>query len=160
LLLAGFLPIVSQTAAWMARLSAALLWREDGAGLPLLSRARILAPWNLLCADQVTAGDDSEIYNPAPMRFGSHAIVSQGAYLCGATHDYNRPDFPLIAYPMEIGAHAWICARAIVGPGVDVGEGAILGLGAVTTKNLEQWGVYAGNQAVKVKERKRGATGG
>lgn len=115
--------------------------------------SRIWAPWNLICADQVTAGDGAEIYNPAPLRMGSHAIVSQGAYVCGATHDYDDQGFPLIAYPMEIGAHAWICARAIVGPGVDVGEGAILGLGAVTTKDLEPWGVYAGNPAVKVKSR-------
>lgn len=118
--------------------------------------SRIWAPWNLTCADQVTAGDGAEIYNPAPMKFGSHAIISQGAYLCGATHDYDDPEFPLIAYAMEIGAHAWICARAIVGPGADVGAGAILGLGAVTTKDLEPWGVYAGNPAVKVKSRERG----
>ena len=117
-------------------------------------KSKIWAPWNLICADQVTAGDDAEIYNPAPMNFGSHAIVSQGAYLCGATHDYDDPAFPLIAYTMEIGAYSWICAHAKVGPGANVGEGAILGLGAVTTKDLEPWGVYSGSPAVKVKDRK------
>jgi len=117
--------------------------------------SRIWAPWNLDCADQVTAGDGAEIYNPAPMRFGSHAIVSQQAYICGATHDYDNPDFPLIAYSMEIGAYAWICARASVGPGVNVGEGAVLGLASVTTRDLEPWGVYAGSPAVKVKVRQR-----
>jgi putative colanic acid biosynthesis acetyltransferase WcaF len=115
--------------------------------------SKIWAPWNLVCADQVTAGDQAEIYNPAPMHFGSHAIVSQGAYLCGATHDYDDPAFPLIAYTMEIGAYAWICAHAKVGPGANVGEGAILGLGAVTTKDLEPWSVYSGSPAVKVKDR-------
>ncbi len=131
-----------------------LFGAKMGSDCHFYPRARIWAPWNLICADQVSAGDDAEIYNPAPVRLGSHAIVSQGAYICGATHDYDNREFPLIAYPMEIGAHAWICARAIVGPGADVGEGAILGLGAVTTKNLEPWGVYAGNPAVKVKDRR------
>ena len=28
--------------------------------------SRVWAPWNLVCADQVTAGDGAEIYNPAP----------------------------------------------------------------------------------------------
>lgn len=117
--------------------------------------AKIWAPWNLYCADQVTAGDEAEIYNPAPMYFGSHAIVSQGAYICGATHDYDDPAFPLLAYTMRIGAYAWICARACVGPGIEVGEGAVLGLGAVASRDLEPWSVYAGSPATKVKERKR-----
>ncbi len=117
--------------------------------------ARIWAPWNLHCADQVTAGDGAEIYNPAPMHFGSHAIVSQGAYICGATHDFDDPAFPLLAYSMQVGAYAWVCAKACVSPGVNVGEGAVLGLASVATRDLEPWGVYAGSPAVKVKDRKR-----
>ena len=117
--------------------------------------ARIWAPWNLECADVVTAGDHAEIYNPAPMRFGSHSIVSQGAYLCGATHDYDDPAFPLLAYRMEIGAYAWICARASVAPGVHVGEGAVLGLQSVATHDLAPWTVYSGHPAVVVRERTR-----
>lgn len=116
--------------------------------------SKVWAPWNLVCADQVTAGDGAEIYNPAPISFGSHAIVSQGAYICGATHDFDDPAFPLLAYSMRIGSYAWICARACVGPGVDVGEGAVLGLGSVASRNLEPWGVYAGTPAVRVKGRK------
>jgi len=117
--------------------------------------SRVWAPWNLVCADQVTAADGTEIYNPAPMRLGSHAILSQDAFLCGATHDLDDPRFPLLAYEMEIGAYAWVCARASVAPGVNVGEGAVLGLGSVATRDLEPWGVYAGVPAVKVKQRKR-----
>ena len=117
--------------------------------------SRVWAPWNLRCADQVTVGDHAEIYNPAPLRLGSHAILSQGAYLCGATHDFNDPAFPLLAGAMEVGAYAWICARACVAPGVNIGYGAVLGLASVATHDLEPWGVYAGSPAVKVKERKR-----
>jgi putative colanic acid biosynthesis acetyltransferase WcaF len=120
-------------------------------------RSKVWAPWNLVCADKVTAADGVDIYNPAPMRFGSHAIISQDAFLCGATHDYDDPRFPLLAYAMEFGAYTWVCARASVAPGVSVGEGAVLGLGSVATRNLEPWGVYAGVPAVKVKERKRPA---
>ena len=116
-------------------------------------KARIWAPWNLVCADQVTAADGVEIYNPAPMHFGSHAIVSQDAYLCGATHDYNSAAFPLIAYEMRFGAYCWVCARASVGPGVNVAEGAVLGMSAVATRSLEPWTVYAGNPATAVKAR-------
>lgn len=117
--------------------------------------SKVWAPWNLDCADMVAVADGVEIYCAGPMRFGSHAIVSQGAYVCGATHDFDNPEFPLLAYSMAIGAYAWICARASVGPGVNVGEGAVLGLGSVATRDLEPWVVYAGVPAVKVKERMR-----
>jgi putative colanic acid biosynthesis acetyltransferase WcaF len=115
--------------------------------------SKVWAPWNLTCAESVTFGDDAEIYNPAPMYFGSHAIVSQGAYICGATHDFDDPSFPLLAYSMKIESYAWICARASVCPGVNVGEYAVLGLGSVATRDLSPWGVYAGVPAVKVKTR-------
>jgi putative colanic acid biosynthesis acetyltransferase WcaF len=122
-------------------------------------KSKVWAPWNLICADQVTAADGAEIYNPAPMRFGSHAILSQDAYLCGATHDFDDPRFPLLAYAMEIGPHAWICARASVAPGIQVAEGAVLGLGSVATRNLEAWTVYAGVPAIKIKERLHAESG-
>jgi len=117
--------------------------------------SKIWAPWNLICAENVAAGDGAEIYNPAPVRLGSHAILSQDAYICGATHDYDDPAFPLIAFAMTFGPYSWVCARASVAPGVCMEEGAVLGLGSVATRNLEAWTVYAGVPAVKVKERRR-----
>jgi putative colanic acid biosynthesis acetyltransferase WcaF len=116
-------------------------------------RARVWAPWNLLCADCVTLGDEAEIYNPSQVIMGSHAIVSQQAYICGATHDYNDPAFPLVSFPMSLGAYCWVGARASVLPGVNVGEGAVLGLGSVAARDLEPWTVYAGVPARAVKQR-------
>lgn len=128
-----------------------------GPGCHFYPASKVWAPWNLTCEDTVTAADGVDIYNPAPMLLRSHVILSQDAFLCGATHDYDDPRFPLLAYTMELGAYAWICARASVTPGANVGEGAVLGLGSVATRSLEPWSVYAGVPATKVKERKRQA---
>ena len=116
--------------------------------------AKVWAPWNLFCADHVAAGNGVEIYNPSPMHFASHVILSQDSYLCGATHDYDDPSFPLLSYQMSFGQYAWICARASVGPGVNVGEGAVLGLGSIATRDLAPWTVYGGNPAQPLRERK------
>jgi putative colanic acid biosynthesis acetyltransferase WcaF len=115
--------------------------------------AKVWAPWNLVCADHVAAGDGVEIYNPSLMQFDSHVILSQDSYICGATHDYNDPAFPLLSYRMHIERYAWICARASVSPGVHVAEGAVLGLGSVATRDLSPWTVYSGHPAVAVRER-------
>jgi putative colanic acid biosynthesis acetyltransferase WcaF len=117
--------------------------------------ARVWAPWNLVCDDASAIADGAEIYNPKPVHLGSHSIVSQQAYLCGATHDLDDPDFPMISAPIRIGAYAWICARATVQMGVNVGEGAVLGLGAVATKDLAPWSIYAGIPARRTKDRPR-----
>jgi len=140
--------------AWRAMLLR-LFGASMGPNCHFYPGSKVWAPWNLVCSDQVTAGDGAEIYNPAKIEFGSHAILSQGAYVCGATHDFEDPAFPLLAYAMQIGPYSWICARACVGPGVNVGEGAVLGLASVASRDLEAWTVYAGAPAVKVKERKK-----
>jgi len=116
-------------------------------------RARIWAPWKLECGEMVAIANDVEIYNPEKIKLGSHAIVSQGAFLCGASHDYNSPDFRLISLPISLGAYSWICSRSIVQMGVDVGEGAILAAGSVATKNLDPWVIYGGTPARPIKKR-------
>jgi putative colanic acid biosynthesis acetyltransferase WcaF len=137
--------------AWLLRCFGAKL----GPRCRFYPASRVWAPWNLQCDDTVMVADGAELYNPAPMLLASHAIVSQGAYLCGATHDYNDPKFPVVSFPMRLGRYAWVAARACVSPGVNLGDGAILGLASVATKDLEPWSIYAGVPARKVKERER-----
>src|SRR5262249_21866307 len=110
----------------------------------IYSKAQIWAPWNLICGEVVAVADEAIIYNPTLITLGSHATISQQAYLCGATHNYQVPEFPLICLPISVGECAWVCARATVQPGVTVAEGAVLALGAIATRNLEPWSVYAG----------------
>ncbi len=144
--------------AWRSMLLR-LFGAKMGPGCHFYPSGRVWAPWNLICEDNCTLADQAEIYNPSPIYFGSHCIVSQQAYICGATHDYNHPDFPMISFSMRLGAYSWICARACVSPGVVVGEGAVLGLGAVAHQDLEPWTVYSGAPAVKVKTREKNVPG-
>jgi maltose O-acetyltransferase len=51
------------------------------------------------------------------------------------------------AQPVTIGDHAWIGTRAIILPGVTIGDGAVVGAGSVVTKDVPPNGVVAGNPA-------------
>lgn len=137
----------------------ALVLRAFGATLGsnchIYPAARIWAPWNLTCEDAVGIADGVVVYNPAPIRLASHAVVSQDAYLCGATHDVDDPDFPMTSASITIGRYAWVCARAVVCAGVSVGEGAVLGLASVATRDLEAWTIYGGLPARAIRKRKR-----
>jgi putative colanic acid biosynthesis acetyltransferase WcaF len=140
--------------AWRSMLLRAF-GAEIGPGCHIYPNARIWAPWNLVCEDVVAIADDAIIYNPSLVKLKSHSIVSQQAFLCGATHDYNHPDFPMVSQAITLEPYAWVCARATVQMGVTIAEGAVLGLGAVATSDLAAWSVYAGIPAKKVKDRQR-----
>jgi len=116
-----------------------------GAGSRVYPRARIWAPWNLRLGKVVAVADDVEIYNPVLIEIDDFAVISQGAYLCGASHDYRRWQFPLISKPIVIGRHAWVAARAILQMGVTIGEGCVIGAGSVVTRDMPPWTVCAGN---------------
>lgn len=128
-----------------------------GANVSLKSRvypsAKIWLPSNLIMGIDSTLGPDSKIYNQGVVTISDSVIVSQGAYLCASTHDYNDPVHPLILSPITIEDNVWICAEAFVGPGVTVNEGAVIGARAVLMSDAESWSVYAGNPAVKIKAR-------
>lgn len=117
--------------------------------------AKIWYPPNLQLDAHSVVGPGVIVYCMGPVHIGDHAIISQGAHLCGGTHDISRPDFQLRTRPISIGARAWICAEAFVGPGVTVGEGAVLAARGVAFSDLAKWTVYRGNPAAAVKERPR-----
>jgi putative colanic acid biosynthesis acetyltransferase WcaF len=120
----------------------------------LVGSARIWIPWNLHMDEFSAIGDSAEIYNLAPVRIGANSVVSQRSYLCTASHDYTKSDFPIYSLPITIGASVWIAAAAFVGPGINVGEGAVVGAGSVVTKDVPPWTVCAGNPCRVIKPRR------
>ena len=124
-----------------------------GRGVRIKPGVRVKFPWRLVVGDHSWLGEDLWIDNIAEVRIGSHCCVSQGVYLCTGSHDWSSDTFDLIAGPIVVESHAWLGARSVVGPGVTVGEGAVLSLGAVATRPLEPWTIYSGTPAVPAKER-------
>ena len=115
--------------------------------------AKIFAPWNLEMGLGGCIGPDVELYNKDKIVLGDQVTISQGAYLCTAGHDITSKTMALTTAPIIIGNLAWIGAKAIVLPGVTIGEGAVVGAGAVVTKDVEPWTVVGGNPARVVKKR-------
>ena len=126
-----------------------------GRAVRIYPRARIWAPWNLEIGDHACVADDATVYNQGRAVIGEWAVVSQGAYLCGGTHDFEDPAFVLVTRPVVIGAHAWIAAQAFVHPGVTVNEGCVVGARSVVTRDLPEWTVCSGFPATVLRERKR-----
>jgi putative colanic acid biosynthesis acetyltransferase WcaF len=108
---------------------------------------RVAIPWNLSVGEFSAIGDHAVIYSLGPISIGNRTTISQGAHLCAGTHDYRNPSMPLLKMPIIIGDDIWICADAFVGPGVTVGDGAVVGARAVAVRDIPPWTVAVGNPA-------------
>lgn len=103
--------------------------------------------------DYSCLSEQVECYSVDQITIGKQVVVSQGAFLCCASHDISSPIMELTHKPIIIESQAWVAARAFVGPGVIVGEGAVVGACAVVMKNVEPWTVVAGNPAKYIRDR-------
>ncbi|MEO0771170.1 MAG: WcaF family extracellular polysaccharide biosynthesis acetyltransferase [Cyanobacteria bacterium J06649_4] len=129
-----------------------------GDGVRIKPGVRVKFPWRLTVADYCWLGEGAWIDNLAPVTLGSNVCLSQGTYLCTGNHDWSKPAFDLRLGAIEIQQSAWVGARSVVGPGVTIGEGAVLTLNSVASRSLEGWQVYAGNPCQPVKKRKISAS--
>jgi putative colanic acid biosynthesis acetyltransferase WcaF len=115
-------------------------------GTPFVhQRARIAIPWNLTLHDRACLGDRANAYSLGEIEIGARATVAQEVYLSTGTHDFARPEIPLVTAKITIGEDAFIGARAFVMPGVTIGVRSVIGACSVVTRDVPADAVAAGN---------------
>ena len=124
-----------------------------GKGLVIKTKVRIKNPWRLRIGDHCWIGESVWIDNLEDITIGSHVCISQGALLLTGNHDYTRHDFPYRLGRIHLEDGVWIGAQSVVCPGTHCGTHAILTVSSVASRNMEAWGIYAGNPAARVRTR-------
>ena len=141
--------------AWR-RLLLRIFGAKLGKHVHIHASVQIWAPWQLHIGNRVGVGNKVILYNMADMRIGDDCVISQGAHLCGGSHDIDSENFQLVAKPITLQNHVWICTEAFVGLGVDIAEGCVLAARAVAVKSIRTpWTVWAGNPAIYRRDRMR-----
>lgn len=85
---------------------------------------------------------------------GNNVCINDGVLLLTASHDLQDPLWLQKKKPIYIHDYVWIATNAIILPGVSIGKGAVVGAGAVVSKNVDCYDIVAGNPAKSI-EKKR-----
>lgn len=124
-----------------------------GKGVVIKPKVNIKYPWRLVIGDYSWIGEEVWIDNLEDVSIGSNCCLSQGSMLLTGNHDFTKPTFDLIAKPITLEDGCWVGAKSVVCPGLILGTHSVLTVGSIATKNLDAFGIYQGNPAIKVKVR-------
>lgn len=130
-----------------------LFGAKIGNGVVIKPDIHIKYPWFLTIGNHCWIGEGVWIDNLAPVTIGANVCLSQGSYLLTGSHDYKKSTFDLITKPIILEDGVWIGAKSTVCPGVTCYNHSVLAVGSVATSDLEPYGIYQGNPAVKKRQR-------
>lgn len=129
-----------------------LFGAKIGKGSVVYSSVFIPMPWKLTLGNYCCLGPEVQLHIGETV-LGNKVTVSQRSYLCSGTHEINSLNKPFISKKIELKDFSWVAAEAYIGPGVTVGEGAIVGARAAVFKDVDEWSVVGGNPAKFIKKR-------
>jgi acetyltransferase-like isoleucine patch superfamily enzyme len=116
---------------------------------------------DIVLGDDVNIGFNCDIASSDRVEIGRKVLIAAYSYIVGGGHDFSRSDTSVMdqkrtAKGIFIGPEAWIGAGVIVQDGCNIGEGTIVGAGAVVTESLPDKVVAVGLPARVLRAREGG----
>jgi len=111
--------------------------------------------YNVAVGDDFFANYGCVFLDSNPIAFGDRCLLGPGVHVYTPTHPID-PDERATgrerAEPVTVGDDVWIGGRAVLNPGVTVGDGAVIASGAVVTADVPARTVVGGNPARVIRE--------
>ena len=132
--------------------------KSCGDKVTICSGTRIHVAKNLIIGDNVRIGEKSRLSAIGGITIGNNVSLGPEVLIWTSNHNYENPeklpyDEKSKLKPVKIEDNVWIGARVCITPGVTIGEGAVIAMGAVITKDVPQCAVVGGNPAKVLKYR-------
>jgi maltose O-acetyltransferase len=104
---------------------------------------------NIYLGEKVYFNFDCVILDVCEVRIGDFVFIAPGVHIYSATHPLEAELRRTHEFgkPVTIGNDVWIGGKAIICPGVTIGDRSVIGAGSVVTKNVPSGVVVAGNPA-------------
>ena len=131
-----------------------------GAGSTIHMLARVYDPRNIRLGRDTIIGEMStldgrrQLFDSAGgLEIGDHVAVASQVMIWTSQHDIHAADFHPVEKKVTIGDYVFIGPRAIILPGVNIGQGAVVAAGSVVTKDVAPFTIVAGAPAKQIGER-------
>lgn len=136
------------------RLVYSLAGVKIGAGSRIHFGARFFEPHGLTIGEDTLVGESVFLDGRDSLAIGDHTDIASQVLIYNSEHDLQSPDLAAIHAPVKIGNYCFIGPRAIILPGVTIGDGSAVAAGAVVTKDVPPAKIVAGIPARVIGERK------
>ncbi|RMQ97258.1 Hexapeptide repeat-containing transferase [Pseudomonas savastanoi pv. glycinea] len=127
-----------------------------GKGSSVWRNTEILGVDSLRIGEDTTIGWHCQLDARGGLIIGDHVTVASHVLIIAGGHDLQAPEFWAVGGPVRIHDYAWICSRALLSFGADIGEGAVVGGAAVVSKPIPPYAIVSGPNAEIKGERARG----
>lgn len=143
-------PFIFRWAKWVRFIFAKGIIKRCGKNVNIQNRARF--GHNLIVGDHSGIGENCRVSSGTII--GNNVMMAPDVIICTQSHKYLKETYDgFVKKPVIIEDNVWIGYRVIILPGVRVGKNAIIGAGAVVTKDVPPYAVIGGNPARVLKMR-------
>lgn len=111
--------------------------------------------YNIHVGKNFFANFDCVFLDDCKIEIGNDCMFGPGVHIYTASHPIEaveRIKGPEYSLPVKIGDNAWIGGRAVILPGITIGDNVVVASGAVVTKDVPDNVVVGGNPAKIIKE--------
>lgn len=125
-----------------------------GKGSVIHMKARFYDPKNITVGEDSIIGEGVVLDGRDKLVIGNHVDLATEVMIYNSEHDIENENFTARSAPVYIEDYVFIGPRAIILPGIKIGRGAVVGAGAVVTKDVPPHAVVGGVPAKIIGERK------
>lgn len=131
-----------------------LFGMKIGKGSTIHTGAVFYNPANIGIGEDSIIGEGAVLDGRARLTIGDHVDIASEVMIYNGEHDVNDANFKAIFAPVVIEDYVFIGPRAIILPGVTIKKGAVVGAGAVVTKDVLEFQIVGGVPAKPIGKRK------
>jgi acetyltransferase-like isoleucine patch superfamily enzyme len=121
-----------------------------GTNCAIYGKFEIRNPWRISIGNNTSIGHRVTLDGRGGLTIGNNVNISSEVMIWTWQHDYNSSSFEIVSKPVIVEDYVWISARAIILPGVKIGEGSVIAAGSIVTKDTKPFSVYAGIPAKEI----------
>lgn len=129
------------------------LYRAELGKCTIHKNVKFFSPWKLKVGDGSNIQQGSFLDCRGGVVIGQNVDITLGVRILSQYHDIDSSDYATKSASVTLNNYSIVGSYALLLPGVDIGEGSVIGAGSVVVSNTKKFSLYAGNPAVFKRNR-------